>query len=179
MAEKTDYLLKCIDCGADFFTEGEKDFYLSKGLHMPKRCNPCRDKKKARYKEEESKAAFEKALAASPYKYIKKSNLPKNDPDTSLFIIGNGLDLMHGVKSSYYSFRDTLGKNNSLRFALETYLNVEDLWADFEDALAHINKMPCLVLLICGLTISMPIILMLRQQISLQLLIQLPDRHRQ
>jgi hypothetical protein len=131
VAEKTDYLLKCIDCGADFFTEGEKDFYLSKGLHMPKRCKPCRDKKKARYKEEESKAAFEKALAASPYKYIKKSNLPKNDPDTSLFIIGNGFDLMHGVKSSYYSFRDTLG-NNSLRFALETYLNVEDLWCPLQ-----------------------------------------------
>ncbi len=47
---------------------------------------------------------------------------------------------MHGVKSRYYNFRDTLGKNNSLRFALETYLNVDDLWADFEDALAHIDS---------------------------------------
>lgn len=140
MAEKTGHLLKCIECGVDFFTEGERDFYLYKSLDMPKRCKHCRDKKKARYKEEESKAAFEKALSTSPFEYIKKSNLPKNDPDTSLFIIGNGFDLMHGVKSSYYSFRDTLGKNNSLRFALETYLNVEDLWADFEDALAHINK---------------------------------------
>ena len=140
MAEKTDYLLKCIECGTDFFTEGEQAFYNSKGLDMPKRCKPCRDKKKARYKEEISKAAFDKALSTSPFKYIEKSNFSKTDPDTSLLVIGNGFDLLHGVKSSYYNFRDTLGKNNSLRFVLETYLNVEDIWADFEDALAHINK---------------------------------------
>jgi len=140
VTDKTDLLLKCIDCGDDFFTEGERDFYLSKDLHMPKRCKPCRGKKKARFKQEKERIEFEKALAASPYKYIEKSNLLKTEPDTSLFIIGNGFDLMHGVKSSYYSFRDTLGKNNSLRFALETYLNVEDLWADFEDALAHIDR---------------------------------------
>lgn len=33
------YLLKCIECGVDFFTEGgEKEFYKRKGLYMPKRC---------------------------------------------------------------------------------------------------------------------------------------------
>lgn len=140
MGDDVNYLFKCLDCGSDYFTKGEQDFYISKGLDMPKRCKSCRDKKKARYKEEKSKAAFEKALSTSPFKYIEKSNLPKTDPDTTLFIIGNGFDLMHGVKSNYYNFRDTLGKTNSLRFALETYLNVDDLWADFEDTLAHINK---------------------------------------
>lgn len=32
------YLLKCIECGAEFFTEGERDFYISNGLYMSKRC---------------------------------------------------------------------------------------------------------------------------------------------
>ncbi|NMA64692.1 MAG: hypothetical protein GX957_00415, partial [Clostridiaceae bacterium] len=101
--------MKCIDCGADFFTEGERDFYFSKGFEMPKRCKPCRDKKKARFKREKEMQEFEKALVASPFKYIDKSNVSAAEPDKSLFIIGNGFDLMHGVKSSYYSFRDTLG----------------------------------------------------------------------
>lgn len=56
-----------------------------------------------------------------------------------LYILGNGFDLMHNVPSSYYSFRDSLGKNNALRRALENYWTPEDLWADFEAALAQIN----------------------------------------
>lgn len=57
----------------------------------------------------------------------------------TLYIIGNGFDLMHGVKSSYRAFRDFLGKNSDLRFYLECYLKPEDIWADFEEALGHIN----------------------------------------
>ena len=40
------YLLYCIDCGAGFFTEGEKEFYESKGLTIPTRCKNCREKRK-------------------------------------------------------------------------------------------------------------------------------------
>lgn len=45
MADKT---LVCKDCGAEFvFTEGEQAFYAEKGLtNEPKRCKPCRDKRK-------------------------------------------------------------------------------------------------------------------------------------
>lgn len=57
----------------------------------------------------------------------------------TLYIIGNGFDLMHGVKSSYRAFRDFLGKNSDLRFKLELYLKPDDIWADFEDALGHID----------------------------------------
>ena len=62
MAEKTDYLLKCIECGADFFKEGERDFYFNKGLEMPKRCKPCRDKKTARLKQEKEREELLKRL---------------------------------------------------------------------------------------------------------------------
>ena len=46
---------------------------------------------------------------------------------------------MHGVSSSYRDFEKSLGKNSSLRWTLEIYLNVDDLWADFEEALGHLN----------------------------------------
>jgi hypothetical protein len=61
------------------------------------------------------------------------------NPNTSLFIIGNGFDLMHNVPSSYYNFRDFLGWNNELRNALEIYIKKDDLWADFEESLAYID----------------------------------------
>lgn len=62
------------------------------------------------------------------------------DPvDKVLYVIGNGFDLMHGVRSSYYDFDRTLGKRSHIRFVLENYLQVDDLWADFEGALAKIN----------------------------------------
>jgi len=60
-------------------------------------------------------------------------------PNTSLFIIGNGFDLMHEVPSSYYNFRDFLGRNNELRIALEIYIKKDDLCADFEESLAYID----------------------------------------
>jgi len=47
MPDKT---LKCQEkgCGQEFiFTEGEQEFYASRGFSDPKRCKPCREKKKA------------------------------------------------------------------------------------------------------------------------------------
>lgn len=32
------------------------------------------------------------------------------EEEKTLYILGNGFDLMHGVKSSYYAFRDSMGK---------------------------------------------------------------------
>ena len=50
MADKT---LTCKDCGAEFvFTEGEQQFYAEKGFNNePKRCKPCREKRKQEKKE--------------------------------------------------------------------------------------------------------------------------------
>lgn len=55
--------------------------------------------------------------------------------DRTLYIIGNGFDLMHRVPSSYYSFQDSIGKHNELRNMLEMALTPDDIWADFERAL--------------------------------------------
>lgn len=129
MSEEKIYLLKCIECGADFFTEGEREFYNSKGLNMPKRCKACRDKRKAQYEQEqqereriERQKELEEFLPTLPFKQIDKTEITLTDPNTTLFVIGNGFDIMHGIPSSYYNFRDTLGKNDILRFTLEAYM---------------------------------------------------------
>lgn len=139
VAEDTNFLLKCIDCGAAFFTEGERNFYLSKGLQMPKRCKSCRDKKKARYGQIQKEKELQALLSTLPFKQIEKTDVSLINPNNSLYIIGNGFDLMHGVPSRYHSFRDSMGRHNELRNALETYIRKEDLWADFEESLAHLD----------------------------------------
>lgn len=57
------------------------------------------------------------------------------NPSKSLVIIENGFDLMHGVKSSYWDFQKSIGKNSLLRFNMETYLDTSDLWSNLEDSI--------------------------------------------
>ncbi|MBA2706290.1 MAG: zinc-ribbon domain containing protein [Gemmatimonadaceae bacterium] len=43
----SDEMIQCRDCPTEFlFTEGELAFYVEKGYQPPKRCKPCRDKRK-------------------------------------------------------------------------------------------------------------------------------------
>jgi hypothetical protein len=147
MSEEITFLSKCIECGADFFTEGERDFYNRKGLNMPKRCKTCRAKNKAKYEQDqyekekqEKQKELEEILSTLPFKHIEKTEIPFTDANTSLFVIGNGFDIMHGVPSSYYNFRDSIGRSNILRFTLETYIRKDDVWGDFEDSLAYLDR---------------------------------------
>lgn len=40
-------IIKCKDCGEEFFiADDERKFFESKGLHLPKRCSVCRNKRK-------------------------------------------------------------------------------------------------------------------------------------
>lgn len=48
LPEYQDTTLTCEDCGHTFiFTAGEQQFFYSKGLATPKRCQPCRKYRKA------------------------------------------------------------------------------------------------------------------------------------
>lgn len=106
--------------------------YLDEQKQRKEACgNREREQKRAK-----EKAAFEQKLC--DWNCVKVDEIvPKSSK--VLYIIGNGFDLMHGVQSSYYSFRQTLGKNSPLMHALENYLTPDDIWADFENALAHFN----------------------------------------
>lgn len=71
---------------------------------------------------------------------VEKAEISFTDPDTSLFIIGNGFDIMHGVKSSYYNFRDSIGRKSILRWTLENYIKQDDIWGNFENDLAYLDR---------------------------------------
>lgn len=63
---------KCRDCGREFtLTDGEIDFYRSKGFELPSRCKACRNKRKGR--QAPSAAASPTSRHTPP---PKKPNLP-------------------------------------------------------------------------------------------------------
>lgn len=138
--------IKCRDCGETIIFSKQ----ALTGHPVPSLCLSCRQRRRALRKERE--AAFQqkqretqsKADAKEFEKEIKKysvvdlNNITAID-DSTLLVLGNGFDLMHGVKSSYYSFRDSMGKHNDLRRTLEEYLDVEDVWWSFEFALSRID----------------------------------------
>lgn len=147
MSKKEKFLLKCADCGADFFTKGEKRFYQTRGLTLSKRCKNCRTIRKKEYADNQNRILQEKEqrelaafLPTFPVEQVEIIALEHLLPESTLFIIGNGFDLMHGVPSSYYHFRDTLGRNNEIRETLEFYIRAENLWGDFENNLAYLDR---------------------------------------
>ena len=143
--------LICRSCGIRFiFRRNEQERFASRGWEVPKNCIECnnaareqQDKRREQQenqrwqqKKNEEKTIFHKRLNA--WNVISKYDIVL-DNDQVIYILGNGFDLMHGVQSSYYAFRDSLGKSNSLRQALENFWMPDDIWADFEGALAHFN----------------------------------------
>ena len=153
-----DINLTCRDCDAGFvFSVLEQKRFQSMGYLPPKRCKDCRKKRRQRKEEKKSlMLVYQKKLEQAEREQRKAQEIERfnmlledfnvihiasipADEEGRLFIIGNGFDLMHGVRSNYYDFQATLGKHNSLRYNLEMYLDVDDIWADFEEALGHLN----------------------------------------
>lgn len=143
--------ITCICCGERFiFSRAKQEHFEQMGWSIPKHCPSCckevRAQREKAAEQIESKAWQRKKAEDQKSFDVSLKNWPvipideiRSKDNHVLYIIGNGFDLMHGVKSSYYAFRDSLGKRNSLRETLETYLTPEDIWADFENALAHFN----------------------------------------
>lgn len=58
----------------------------------------------------------------------------------TLYIIGNGFDIYHGIHSSYSDFKDYLQKTEtSIYDLIEEYIPIEENWSDLEAALAGID----------------------------------------
>lgn len=59
---------------------------------------------------------------------------------STLYVIGNGFDLHHGIASSYWNFRNYVKQKNERLFeALEKYFNPDQLWSRFEAELAELD----------------------------------------
>lgn len=61
--------------------------------------------------------------------------------EKTLYIIGNGFDLHHGIASKYSDFKAYLEKHDrNLLHALENLYDCEDIWRDFEKNLLTISR---------------------------------------
>ena len=128
----------CKTCGRQFLREAKGSF-----------CRICGQKwheERAKNKEQEEslkwkeQKEYERELFETEVQVYEPIPMESIIPSAhTLYLIGNGFDLMHRVPSSYYNFRDSLGKRNGLREALEIALTAEDIWADFENSLGTLN----------------------------------------
>ena len=128
----------CKTCGKQFLNETNYSYcrICSKKWHEEQeKIREQAENLKWKEQREREKKMFESEVQT--YKTIQMEDIIPSAH--TLYLIGNGFDLMHRVPSSYYNFRDSLGKKNSLRNDLETVLTAEDIWADFENALGTLN----------------------------------------
>lgn len=141
----------CRTCGRNFISRKYRQEASQISAHkLPAYCPLCYramlDQKKQNAEQKANEAWLrEKAAAQKLFDArLKNWNTVASDDirpgnDRVLYVIGNGFDLMHCVRSSYSAFRDSLGMRSPLRHSLENFLTVDDIWADFENALAHFN----------------------------------------
>ena len=143
--------LCCRQCGERFLVRHPpSDFDAGQSWTPPEFCSQChknRQMLREAAKEQQEAAKWQEAAAKEKsefhnrlkdWKTVETSGIRLAD-DNALCILGNGFDLMHNVRSSYYAFRDSIGKNSELRTALELYLTPEDIWVDFENSLAQLR----------------------------------------
>lgn len=142
----------CVVCGQAFeITEDEITFFNSLGYELPKRCKACRKKKReekqrvqAQYESEVLEKNEEEVIAELlNNSSCRQSNIEEiaiELTDDTLFIIGNGFDLMHGVQSSYYHFRDSISPKHLIRSTMEYYIHKPDVWGEFENNLAYLDR---------------------------------------
>lgn len=138
----------CPSCGKKILLRS--DCYDTDGVVGNRLCSDCFAESRRKREEERAAAEREKRAALAEvehkdfcdrlkeWRVISLEDIRPESEDV-LYIWGNGFDLMHRVPSSYYHFRDSMGKNNAVRRMLEDYIAVDDVWADFEDALAHFD----------------------------------------
>lgn len=137
--------IKCCKCGEIFIIRANDNvrnpkfcpICSKKYFDEKKQINKQRDDIAWQIKHDQDVLLFEENLKA--WNLLSLIEMEGILDDNLLYVIGNGFDMMHGVKSSYYDFSKTIGKRCPIRFYLEYYLKADDLWADFEGALGKIN----------------------------------------
>ena len=58
-----------------------------------------------------------------------------------LFIVGNGFDIAHGMKTSYKDFREFLKTTEKGRYLLNLYPVDDEIWSDFESNICMLNDL--------------------------------------
>ena len=140
----------CKQCGKEFeITEGEAEFFLSKGMELPKRCKECRQANKIK-KENDSDAAIRLARKPSKVKNLKVilgvvaililagfgfSKLP------ALINYNSGYD-DSSVSTTVYTFSG-YGTSSAIAGEAEEYLPVDETMLTFRNVdllISHYQK---------------------------------------
>lgn len=75
------------------------------------------------------------------FENISKEEILINNSKDVLYIIGNGFDLIHKIPSSYYNFKKYLEKKDMyLLEIIEFFIYRKDIWGNFEQSLAYIDR---------------------------------------
>lgn len=104
----------CKTCGKQFLSETDNSYCRicnKKWYEKQEKIREQAENLKWQEQKEQERKLFEAKVQT--YKPILMESV--NPSAHTLYIIGNGFDLMHRVPSSYYNFRDSLGKNNTIR----------------------------------------------------------------
>ena len=112
------HLLKCVDCGTDFFTEGENEFYISKGLSIPKRCKACREKRKMASFRKPGKTGLSDAALIMYEEILNNWSVEaRKEPKKYFYYIQEVNEIREGKKSF------VIGRKGSGKTAIAQYLH--------------------------------------------------------
>lgn len=115
----------CKTCGKQFLSEANYSYcrICSKKWHEEQ----AKIKEQAENLKWQEQRKQERELFKSEVQAYKPILMKNVTPSAhTLYIIGNGFDLMHRVPSSYYNFRDGLGKSINRRLS-HIFLDEDDI----------------------------------------------------
>lgn len=136
-----DVEVTCKNCNQIFvIRQSEQEYFSVRKRPLPKYCPICRKvhyAKQAQERKQKENQEWQKKKAEDVKRYysalkdlegqfdiIPLEHVVPDPKEKILYIIGNGFDLMHGVRSSYHDFGNTIGKHSHIRFVLETILSL-------------------------------------------------------
>lgn len=135
MHKRNKFLKTCPICRKKFFTELDKKIYIKNQWKHPHICKHC--------KQSIIKQKITNRIINHPENYtfnqinISTINTTYNK---TLFIIGNGFDIVHGVKSRYTDFKKFLYPKSKLKYILNHFFTKIDIWGNLEDSLAFLDR---------------------------------------
>ncbi|WP_081579716.1 P-loop ATPase, Sll1717 family [Oscillibacter ruminantium] len=128
------FLLKCTECGQAFFTQGEKEFYETKGLSIPKRCKECREKRKHFIKNSAYIAPIDSPTQQVYDEIIENWSIESKKENNAYFYNVKEVEAITSGKKSY-----VIGRKGSGKTAIAQHLCEIEASTTFSDKLTFKN----------------------------------------
>ncbi len=124
--------LICIDCGSEFnLSNDEKQFFIEKGLHIPKRCKECRMKRKGIHT---TNKRLNNIDYDSAYKEISSWSIEAKKENPAYFYNVKEIDM---IKKGEKSF--VIGRKGSGKTSIAQHLHDKNEYNEFSEKLTFKN----------------------------------------